>query len=53
MTVGQVRLASFDYSHVEYIDKDSPNEVELGGDEESDNKAMNDLGFPMLPVQGG
>lgn len=46
MTVGQVRLASFDFSHVEYIDKDKAKVKRIGGTK--DLKNLNDLGIPII-----
>lgn len=47
MTVGQVRLSSFDFSHVEYLNKDNNNKVgKIGGAD--DLKNLNDLGLPII-----
>ena len=47
MTVGQVRLSSFDFSHVEYLNKDENNKVgKIGGAD--DLKNLNDLGLPII-----
>jgi len=50
MTVPQIRLASFDFSHVEYRGKDNGITVEdtisIDSGEELDN--LTDLGIPVL-----
>lgn len=47
MTVGQVRLSSFDFSHVEYLNKDKKNKVSKIGSAD-DLKNLNDLGLPII-----
>lgn len=50
MTVGQIKLASFDFTHIEHIDKDAKpkrkNEIYIESAE--DLKNMADLGFPII-----
>ncbi len=50
MTIPQIRLASFDFSHVEYLDKENGGEdgntVVIGPDEALTN--LTDLGVPIL-----
>lgn len=47
MTVGQVRLSSFDFSHVEYLNKDKKSNVGKIGSAD-DLKNLNDLGLPII-----
>lgn len=47
-TVGQVKLASYDFTHIEYL-KDRTNEPESCIHIDSGNDAiMNDLGIPIM-----
>ena len=47
MTVGQVRLSSFDFSHVEYgKNKNDKNVSKIGSAD--DLKNLNDLGLPII-----
>ncbi len=51
MSVAQIRLASLDYSHVEYLKseeelKKQQSTIRIGGGE--DMKLLNDLGVPMI-----
>lgn len=46
MTVGQVRLSSFDFSHVQYLNKDKKKVNKIGNAD--DLKNMNDLGLPII-----
>lgn len=46
MTVGQVRLASFDFSHVEYTNKDKPKNKKINSAD--DIRRFNDLGIPIM-----
>lgn len=45
MTVGQVRLASFDFSHVEYLHDNKKKVKRIGAAD--DLKGFNDLGLPI------
>lgn len=47
MTVGQVRLSSFDFSHVEYLNKGKNKKVSKIGSAD-DLKNLNDLGLPII-----
>lgn len=52
MTVGQVRLSSFDFSHVEYgksKDKKKKKVSRIGNAD--DLKNLNDLGLPIISKQ--
>ncbi len=48
MTVAQVRLASLDFSHVEYTDKDNSNQHTINIESADDLKNLSDLGFPII-----
>ena len=51
MTVGHVRLSSFDFSHVKYGNKDEKkNKVSKIGSAD-DLKNLNDLGLPIINKQ--
>lgn len=51
MSIGQIRLASFDFTHIEYLDKDKGGvggkkaDVIRGG---ADLKNLTDMGIPIL-----
>ena len=47
MTVGQVRLSSFDFSYVEYLNKNKNSKVGKIGSAD-DLKNLNDLGLPII-----
>lgn len=47
MTVGQVRLSSFDFSHVEYGKNKKDKKVSKIGSAD-DLKNLNDLGLPII-----
>lgn len=50
MTVGQIRLSSFDFSHVEYLNKNKKKNVsKIGSADELKN--LNDLGLPIINKQ--
>lgn len=46
MTIGQVRLSSFDFSHVIYLNKDKKKVNRIGNAD--DLKNLNDLGLPII-----
>mgnify|MGYP000156311611 FL=1 len=46
MTVGQVRLSSFDFSHVQYLNKNKKKVSKIGSAD--DLKNLNDLGLPII-----
>ena len=48
MTVGQVRLSSFDFSHVEYGNKDKKRRRINKISSVDDLKNLNDLGMPII-----
>ena len=48
ITVAQVRLASLDFSHVEYTDKDNNNQHTINIESADDLKNLSDLGFPII-----
>ena len=50
MTVGQVRLSSFDFSHVEYGNKNKKKVSKIGSAD--DLKNLNDLGMPIINKKG-
>lgn len=52
MTVGQVRLSSFDFSHVEYGNKDKKKKEVNKISSVDDLKNLNDLGMPIINKKG-
>lgn len=46
MTVGQVRLSSVDFSHVQYLNKNKKKVSKIGSAD--DLKNLNDLGLPII-----
>lgn len=48
MTVAQVRLASLDFSHVEYTDKGDSNQRTINIETADDMKNLTDLGIPII-----
>lgn len=46
MTVGQVRLSSFDFSHVQYLNKNKKKVSKIGSAD--DLKNLNDLGLLII-----
>ncbi len=52
MTVGQVRLSSFDFSHVEYGNKDKKKKKVNKISSVDDLKNLNDLGMPIINKKG-
>lgn len=50
MTVGQIRLMKWDYTHVEYLDAKRAGEERrmIRIDSAEDLRNLNDLGFPIL-----
>ena len=52
MTIGQVRLSSFDFSHVEYLNKDKKKKKVSKIGSADDLKNLNDLGMPIINKKG-
>lgn len=52
MTIGQVRLSSFDFSHVEYGNKDKKKKKVSKIGSVDDLKNLNDLGMPIINKKG-
>lgn len=52
MTVGQVRLSSFDFSHVECGNKDKKKKKVNKISSVDDLKNLNDLGMPIINKKG-
>ena len=48
MTVPQIRLASLDFSHVEYMDKGDSSQHTINIESADDLKNLSDLGFPII-----
>ena len=48
MTVGQVRLSSFDFSHIEYCNKNDKKKKVSKIESADDLKNLNDLGLPII-----
>ena len=52
MTVPQVRLASMDFTHIEYLSGNESGNGNMAGavaiDSEDDLKNLSDLGFPII-----